>query len=59
MIKICELCSVEFEAKNENKRFCSQSCSSKFVWNDPKKREFILNGLKKSWSDDRKRNNIK
>lgn len=54
MIKICELCSNEFETKNKKKRFCSRKCLSNFTWNIPENREKLIKKMKKSWTDDRK-----
>ena len=53
MIKICELCSNEFETKNIKKRFCCRKCVSIFR-NIPEIREKIIEKMKKSWTNDRK-----
>ncbi len=43
-VKICGFCEKEF--RTTNKKFCSQSCATKFLWLTPDYREKIINQVR-------------
>jgi len=45
MSKICEQCQAEFKASRNDARFCSQSCKSKY-WYNQKNKETGINEVK-------------
>jgi hypothetical protein len=48
MMKVCELCKGEFNARVSKIRFCSPSCASKHIHNRPEMREFYSTKLREA-----------